>query len=1103
MTPFALSGVVLAAILLALAGLILYQATRRAHQQAEELTRLNEIGRQLLRSRLSVEDLCELVYTLSRAIIPAAFFQIGLFDGDRYIIKVRVQDNEHLPEAEFPVGEGIVGWVRRTGRSLLVNDFLAERETLPAYPQWSAADPPRSAVFVPLLAGTAPIGVLAVQSRRPNHFSDEHLRLLTALANQAASAIQSAQLFERARERAEQLNLIGQVSAQISAVQPLPDLFRQIVTLTQQTFGYYVVSIYLLDPTADRLDAGASTSTDLLEQLPHIPVGLGLMGWAAREGQTALANVVSEDPRYRPADVLPETGSEIVLPLVAEGVVLGVLDVQSDRPNAFRDEDVFLLETLASQIAVAVEQAQSYAEKVEATQRLEALASVSRALVSVLNLDDLLDRVVDLIGETFDFERVHIFVKVSDKLVFKSGIGAHSIPWLVDGLSYTIGEKGLIPKVARTGEPLLYNDVSISADYRAGPHLEDTRSELVVPIKIADRVLGVMDVQSTEPSAFDHDDLELLQSLADSVAVAMRNAALYVSERRRRSVADALREINAAVASNLDLDSVLANIIDGMSVVLTLKSAAILLIDEERSALSIAATTESPDSIHGADLSLEDLNEDDPAAFIRSRYQGLVSSTQETEVIAVPLSVSGDLIGFLIVEELEGETISDADLEIVLTFANQAAVALNNARLYESQQAEAWVTTALLQVAEAVNTQMDVNAALATVARLTSLLTGVDSCVILRWNDPQQAYHLSAYYGVEADPKAAATLNIEDYPYLDLLSVTDSVLAAGEGHPLAIPEPLKTLMGADSVLGFPLEALGGPAGALIVDDPGGRLRDPRRMKILQGIAHQAGTALETADLQASAAERDRLEREIAVARSIQASFIPEAPPDLPGWEISATWRAARQVGGDFYDFIPLEGGRWGLVIADVADKGIPAALFMAVCRTMLRAVAVDLDSPTAVLSRLNELLLRDYNTGLFVTVFYAVWHPQTGQLIYANSGHNPPMVLRAGGKTEELPGRGIALGVINDVQLADHEVTLHTDDVLIAYTDGVTEAMRRDYAEWGLENLHNTVSTCSGCSADELLEQVLSSVEAYVEGAPQHDDLTLWVLRCVHSSASA
>jgi phosphoserine phosphatase RsbU/P len=1079
---------------------------RRERKAALELTNLNEIGRQLLRSHLSVDGLTELVYWQAGQIIPTTLFQLGLFEGDAYRVKVWVKDSQRQPETLFAEGgkRGIVGWVRDTAKPLLVHDFEAERATLPAFPEHELDVPPRSAIFVPLIAGTSTIGVIAVQSYQTGRFTQEHLRLLTALANQAAWAIRNAQLYERANYRAEQLRLIGQVTAQVSSVQSLPDLFKQIVTLIHEKFGYYAVSIFVFEEDEKELVMGATTSERFASLNLQIEAGRGMIGWAAEEGKYALAEDVAKDPRYRKLSVLPETRSEIALPLKVEDRVLGVLDVQSDSTGTFHEEDIFLLETLAAQVAMAIEQAQAYALERRLRQRLEALMQVTQAVVSVLDLNDLLDEVVDLISDTFGYERVHIFLRLGKSLIFRAGAGPHSVRWLVEELAYVVDDEGLIPRAARTGEAELVADVAESANFVPGPGLEDTRSEMVIPIKMGRNVMGVIDLQSEEVNAFSEEDLSLMRALADSVAVAIRNAMLYVTERRRRKLADTLREISAVLVSDLDLDRVLGDILEGLGRVITVDTAAILLVESGADVLTVAATTGPTElaEIVGRELPLNTLLTEEGAALeaaVTRVYHDLLDAPADHSCITAPLTAGGRLIGYLIVDNHRPDYYGGDDMEIVMAFANQAAIALNNARLYTAQQSEAWVTTALLQVAEAVHAQIEVEQALETVAHLTTLLAGVGQCMILRWEPDTECYFVSAAYGIDSERLAehiSEGISADKYPYLELLTVADQVIGAGEGHQLPVPEPLQKMLDTPSILGFPLRAKQESVGVLLVDDPRrGRPLDPRLLNILTGIAHQAATSLETAVLQEGVAERERLEQELDVARSIQASFIPLSPPQAEGWDIATYWRAARQVGGDFYDFVPLRAGQWGLVIADVADKGIPAALFMAMCRTLLRASAINRISPAATLQRLNELLFNDSRSDLFVTAFYAVWNPQTGEVTYASAGHNPPLLLRADGTISELHSKGIALSVVPDARIAEHKITMQPGDMIVAYTDGVTEAMQLDYTEWSVERFKAAVAQHRGQSAQEMLQGILSAIDVFVAGAPQSDDLTLWVLK--------
>ena len=170
--------------------------------------------------------------------------------------------------------------------------------------------------------------------------------------------------------------------------------------------------------------------------------------------------------------------------------------------------------------------------------------------MSILDIDDLLDEVVDLVTDYFGYDRVHIFLRSGDRVVFRGGSGVHSGRWAIDHLSYHIDANGFIPCVARNGQSLISGEVFTDVHYTAGPGVEDTRSEMSVPIQIGQRILGVFDVQSTQPDAFHTEDMTLMQALADTVAIGLRNASMFATETRRRMLAETLREVSMVITSS-------------------------------------------------------------------------------------------------------------------------------------------------------------------------------------------------------------------------------------------------------------------------------------------------------------------------------------------------------------------------------------------------------------------------------------------------------------------------------------------------------------------------------------------------------------------------
>ncbi len=266
---------------------------------------------------------------------------------------------------------------------------------------------------------------------------------------------------------------------------------------------------------------------------------------------------------------------------------------------------------------------------------------------------------------------------------------------------------------------------------------------------------------------------------------------------------------------------------------------------------------------------------------------------------------------------------------------------------------------------------------------------------------------------------------------------------------------------------------------------------------IQSLSAQIATTLLSAENYNKALANQRAVQELALAGEIQASFLPDAVPEIPGWQLAATLEPARETSGDFFDVIPLPNNRWGLVVADVADKGLGAALYMALSRTLIRTYAVQHDThPDRALAAANQRILEDTYTSLFVTVFYAILDPVSGTLSYCNAGHNPGYLLSGhnGGSVRTLPHTGIPLGLFADKPWTRRTIQLAAGETLVLYTDGITEAQDEAQAMFGEERLIQATLANAGCPAHDIQEALLENVRTFVGSAPQHDDMTLLVL---------
>jgi serine phosphatase RsbU (regulator of sigma subunit)/anti-sigma regulatory factor (Ser/Thr protein kinase) len=277
-------------------------------------------------------------------------------------------------------------------------------------------------------------------------------------------------------------------------------------------------------------------------------------------------------------------------------------------------------------------------------------------------------------------------------------------------------------------------------------------------------------------------------------------------------------------------------------------------------------------------------------------------------------------------------------------------------------------------------------------------------------------------------------------------------------------------------------------------------------KLLDTLAGQAAPAVRVAQLvrqqEAEARERERVEQELKVAQLIQQQFLPHELPHLPAWHIAAFYRPAREVGGDFYDFIDLPEGKLGIVVGDVTDKGVPAALVMAMTQSLLSAEAPRLVSPSEVMERVNNLLVADMPPKMFVTCLYAVLEPSTGKMQYANAGHNVPYVATEHG-VAEFRATGMPLGLLPDMKYEEKEGVLGPGDTILLHSDGLAEAHNAQREMFGFPRLVKKMENPG--SGEALIDDLLKELDAFAGAeAEQEDDITLVTLkRSAHAEMGA
>jgi sigma-B regulation protein RsbU (phosphoserine phosphatase) len=277
------------------------------------------------------------------------------------------------------------------------------------------------------------------------------------------------------------------------------------------------------------------------------------------------------------------------------------------------------------------------------------------------------------------------------------------------------------------------------------------------------------------------------------------------------------------------------------------------------------------------------------------------------------------------------------------------------------------------------------------------------------------------------------------------------------------------------------------------------------LQLLQSVAAQTGLAIENSRLFSSLAEeavrRERFNRELEIAREVQERLFPQCYPSIPGLDCAGHCRPAQGVGGDYYDFIALPEGRLGLAVGDVSGKGISAALLMAGLRASLRGQTLGGPADLAALMRnVNSLLYESSTDNRYATFFYAQYDPRNRTLAFVNAGHNPPVVLR-GDEILRLEADGPVVGLLPRAEYGQSSLVLAPGDILLAYTDGISEAMTMEDAEWGEDRMISAARNCRALPAAQMIEELISAADAFAAGAPQHDDMTLVIMKLLPRAA--
>lgn len=888
--------------------------------------------------------------------------------------------------------------------------------------------------------------------------------------------------------------------------------------------------VELLDADHGHLYRYDSESDALRTWIPlRLPAGIEEVVLGRGEG--AAGTVLEADRPVKVDDYDSWEGRSLRIPVGTSGPViavpvrrgtelLGVIVAdRSPGGHLFGDQDVELLQLFANQAAVAIANAQLYEEAARSAQEMTQLYDTSLDIVQELELTTVLRAILDRANLLLDAHSANLRLYAPQQNLL-----VQAVPSQGDDRFATTSlapEEGVSGQAFASGEPVVVDDYDTWDDRSAKFPGGVFARVMAVPVKRGSEVIGALGVErGKEHPRFNDAEVRLLALFANQAGVAIQNAQLFEKAQEQSKELAHLYDTSLDITSTLDLPTVIESVIRRSADLVEAQVGEVVVFDPERGVTSAFLSIgldeaglprsphevgQSPDGLDGLVISTgRPVRIDDYDAWserLAIAPMGVVGS-----VLGVPIVHRKQVLGSLsLVRSSGGPPFTEEDERLLILFANQAAVAIANARTFEVANQRRRELAHLYDTSLDISSDLELPKVLEAVMRRTADLVEAHlGEVVVR--DPTDGT-VAAHYHLGFE-EAAVPLEVQEVGKPPR-GLNAEVVATG--RPIRLDDYVTWPKRVASVptdalgpvIGIPLIHQGESLGCLLLGrkpgEPPFTYEDERRLLL---FANQAAVAIANARqyeelqrLHQEQIEKERMDRELGMAREVQASLLPEHCPLIRGWDAAAYWHPALEIAGDFYDFIHLGDSRWALVVGDVADKGVPAALVMSLTRSLFHAFAGMGMEPSEVLRRVNGEILENSRSGMFVTALYAILNGRSNTLEIFNAGHHPALVHRhRARRVEAVRMGGIALGIVEEPTFEGKTLRLSKGDRIFLYTDGVTDARNTEDEEFGLDRLVEFVRKAPKGSSQRALDALHETVETFARGTAQFDDFTYIVL---------
>lgn len=927
----------------------------------------------------------------------------------------------------------------------------------------------------------------------------------------------------------ETLKIISDINRSISSTLDLDQLLKEVTRSIHTQFGYPLVHLFLVDyvPQMMVFKAGSGFKAAYYEENEvsyPIQTKPGLIPLTARTGQIQLSNDISIDPNYRP-DSRYDTliGSELSLPLQFQGEMLGVLDIQSEKPNAFSEQDVEQLEILSQSISIALHNASLYRTAQWRRNLAERYRETAEQISRNVDPQTLICYVIEQIPTILPVDFIGFWRKSApqEDLILSDTWCRQTDLCKIEPIQASIGDTWFAQIPYHTNG--LIKPAEVSTDpIQERLNLPSDFSAVASPVNYEEQEYGVLTFHARSTGQYGQDSVNICSTFADYIGTALDKKRIEAEKVKQAWLTSILLDLAIETKNLTTLDD-LTNKIGQILIELIGGTAVGLFLETERKdAITLPnlycpqiqcpftslPLTFNRDDLLGPSSQAPQLSVARAGDFPELLHL-LPQLTENGTVLTFALQTQDNTLGYLLhlsndayTEAKPEEVLEKERFDILKGISQQAAISLQNIQMLEEKKEENRLSLRLLDLGNILSQADSLEDATNAAGKRILSECDMHALVLLSYQQDDAAYLLFDLLTRDSENGIIRGKTGMSYPENEIESLLTPGLNQGvrihadqlfhklneSGQDAQNAQELTTLV-------FPLEIGEEYYGLLLTSDKKYRFNQ-KRIDYLNRASAQIALAFQNHRLHSIEQQRHQTEQELSLARRIQKTFLPETLPEIPGYQLAVEWKTARQVGGDFYDVIPFGDGRFGVLVADVSDKGLPASLYMTVSRTLLRAVSREFSSPAQTLQQVNHLLQLDSTQSFFVTLVYMILDTAHGELTYAIAGHNPPFLLDPANKTVvQLPKGGIALGLLEPIELTDVKLELQVGQSLMLYTDGVSESTNNESQEYGQMRLQRVLTSIADLHPQEMITAILNDLEIFQGGDNFEDDRTLLFLK--------